>query len=240
MPVPKSASKNQKAISVYVTGFGPFRNVQVNPSYEIVSRLANTTLTFTTPNATYNVTFIVYPEPVPVIYRTVASTVTQIWDAGGFDYMIHVGQGHNGPYELETCASEFGYRKLDNNGENPENEKGLDTASVKGQDLRSGAYGQLFETGLDVDWIVDFVRKGDVRNGTKGETAEMDRSDNAGLFLCEYIYSRSLMEAKKRGLEKAKVLFMHVCADGKPYSIETGVQVLKRVVEGAVRNGETS
>ena len=48
MPIPKSASKNVKSISVYVTGFGPFRNVTVNPSYEIVSRIADTTLTFTT------------------------------------------------------------------------------------------------------------------------------------------------------------------------------------------------
>ena len=72
----------------------------------------------------------------------------------------------------------------------------------------------------------------------KDKEVEIEPSMNAGLYLCEYIYSRSLIEAKKREIEKPKVLFMHCCADGVPYTVHTGVEVLKKVVEGAIRDGE--
>ena len=41
-------------------------------------------------------------------------------------------------------------------------------------------------------------------------------SDNAGRYLCEYIYFRSLKESVDSGVP---VLFCHVPSDGEPYSI---------------------
>lgn len=58
-------------------------------------------------------------------------------------------------------------------------------------------------------------------------------------FLCEYIFRCSLKQAERRDKGPSKrVLFMHVCEAGMPYTIETGVDVVKTLVEGMVRDGE--
>lgn len=41
-------------------------------------------------------------------------------------------------------------------------------------------------------------------------------SDDAGRYLCEYIYFRSMKQSTESGVP---VLFCHVPSDGKPYSI---------------------
>lgn len=61
----------------------------------------------------------------------------------------------------------------------------------------------------------------------------------ADRFLCEYIFRCSLKQAEKRDNGPSKrVLFMHVPEKGMPYSIETGADVVKTLVEGMVRDGE--
>jgi pyrrolidone-carboxylate peptidase len=66
---------------------------------------------------------------------------------------------------------------------------------------------------------------------------QIHSSTNAGMYLCEYIFRASLLEAEKRG-KMGRVLFLHVPPRGKPYSVETGVEVVKTVVEGMVVSGE--
>jgi pyrrolidone-carboxylate peptidase len=51
-------------------------------------------------------------------------------------------------------------------------------------------------------------------------------SDDAGRYLCEYIYFRSMQEAAKSGIP---VLFCHVPTEGKPYDISEMTEVLVMV-----------
>lgn len=58
-------------------------------------------------------------------------------------------------------------------------------------------------------------------------------------YLCEYVYRASLMQAAKRGKDFSKrVLFMHVPPKEQPYNVETGIEVVKKLAEGMVRDGE--
>jgi pyroglutamyl-peptidase len=61
----------------------------------------------------------------------------------------------------------------------------------------------------------------------------IEPSDDAGHFLCDFIYYSSLREALVRYGPKgvARVLFVHVPPDG---TVEEGVQVLKAVIKSLV------
>ena len=48
-------------------------------------------------------------------------------------------------------------------------------------------------------------------------------SDDAGRYLCEYIYFRSMKESAESGVP---VLFCHVPSDGKPYSIHEMTDII--------------
>ncbi len=54
----------------------------------------------------------------------------------------------------------------------------------------------------------------------------MIASDDAGRYLCEYIYFRSMLESVKSGIP---VLFCHVPTEGKPYEIREMTDVLVMV-----------
>ena len=54
----------------------------------------------------------------------------------------------------------------------------------------------------------------------------MIASDDAGRYLCEYIYFRSMLESVKSGIP---VLFCHVPTAGKPYEICEMTDVLVMV-----------
>jgi len=59
------------------------------------------------------------------------------------------------------------------------------------------------------------------------------------MYLCGYTFRASLLEAEKRGdMERRRVLFLHVPPKGKKYGVDTGVEVVLKVVEGMVRSGE--
>ena len=53
-------------------------------------------------------------------------------------------------------------------------------------------------------------------------------SDDAGHFLCEFIYFRSMEESVK---SRIPVLFCHVPMDGKPFSIKEMTEVILLLVE---------
>ena len=52
-------------------------------------------------------------------------------------------------------------------------------------------------------------------------------SDDAGRYLCEFIYFKSMEESVKSGIP---VLFCHVPQDGRPFSINEMTEVISRLV----------
>lgn len=115
---------------------------------------------------------------------------------------------------------------------------------------------------LDVDWIAGEAARGSGGGGKgrEGEQYVCKRSFNAGRYLCEYIYYTSLRVAVSRrppqgtvnkhkhkshhhGPEETsnttkRVLFLHVPQFGKPYELEDGQEIVKRIVKAMVIDGE--
>ncbi|KAI5809794.1 hypothetical protein DFH27DRAFT_160532 [Peziza echinospora] len=161
---------------VYITGYGPFRNILTNPSSQITSSLLPQTPLYITLTPTKTLKIIITPHPVPlrVAYADIQHDVTHIFDTQPFDYILHVGVGLAGGYKLETVAHGNGYFRGDVDGLVPGGEKAHDEAELKRLGLlrhwggewvvdvngEGGGDAGWLGTGLDVDWICGKVRRG--------------------------------------------------------------------------------
>lgn len=242
-------------------------------------------------------------------YADVGRTVSEIYNTESFDYILHVGVGLAGGFELEKIAYGDGYYMGDVDGLVPNGEKAKSDEQLKSEGLLKhwggdGSTGPKQDvpmgTGLDVDWIVRLVLDGkiklsEVADGgytavlgeetvTGSATAAPKKAPNsnkkpptpkgykirsskdAGRYLCEYIYRKSLEQAishQKKGARKPwnwhhdtpaeeiparktrsedsiskRVLFMHVPPAGNIYTIAEDIDCLKQVVVGMVLDGE--
>ncbi|TGZ82351.1 peptidase C15, pyroglutamyl peptidase I-like protein [Ascodesmis nigricans] len=264
MPPPPPSSKT-KTLHINITSFLPFPPHPTNPSTLIASLLPHTHI-FTPPatDTTYTLHLHVHP-PLKVAYRVVDEAVPLLWEGGegGRDggnggrereYWLHLGVGRAGGYRLERRArcggrgwrgwrrdvegclpgeyGDGGGDEMTGHGERERGEVEGDTEDKKEEEEVE------LRTGLDVPRIVDWV-KTRMQEEEDVEELRICVSEDAGRFLCEYIFRASLMEARKRGEEEMKrVLFLHVPPAGKPYSVEMGAEVVKRIVEGMVSDGE--
>lgn len=131
MPAIPNPHDGNTPITVYITGFGvrpsvrsphykaaltppqPFRKVTRNPSWEIVSSFLPSTR-ISSPS--YAIDIVPHPDFVKVAYETVDTLIPQIHAKQTFDYILHVGVGLPGDYEIETVAHEKGYVKADVDG----------------------------------------------------------------------------------------------------------------------------
>ena len=52
-------------------------------------------------------------------------------------------------------------------------------------------------------------------------------SEDAGLYLCEFIYFRSMKESAESGIP---VLFCHVPTEGMPFSVKEMTEIILRLV----------
>jgi len=87
-----------------------------------------------------------------------------------------------------------------------------------------------------VEDVGGFVGSGS-GSGSGNEGVVIEISDNAGLFLCEYILRTSLLEVEKlveMDGKKRVVAFLHVPLEELPYGVGTGRKVVEEVVRGLV------
>jgi len=164
-PPPPPPPKQEKALTVLLTGFGSFARIADNPSWSIVeSLLSSAPLVITTPSTTYTLRLLPYPSPIKVCYATIDTLVPSLWESGGWDYVLHIGVGHEGGFQLERRAWEEGYVLKDVDGRYPGDgevvSKGEEMKGVHGgeqavpPDERPGR--QLY-TALDIEAIATFV-----------------------------------------------------------------------------------
>ena len=189
---PQPPAKKNKKITVYLTGFSSFARVVDNPSWAIVASFlgengdGDTKLELTTIPG-YTVVFRPHPEAVRVAYATADALVPELWAVQGveWDYILHIGVGLEGGFQLETQAWEGGYTLKDVDGCVPvgggcssghgdggekaerkgkgevgvEEVEGVEVTRVHGSEnpAANPGEGKLLKTTLDVPWIVDFV-----------------------------------------------------------------------------------
>ncbi|KAG9091313.1 hypothetical protein FRC06_000612 [Ceratobasidium sp. 370] len=212
----------------------PFRNVDVNPSWLAVSKLNNQTLTFTPPpdppahphaskppRSRIPVGAHISALEVPVTYSAVLGTIPPLHASKQYDVMLHVGVGRPGGFKIERQAHKTGYNSTDADG------KMCDRID-DGQRAKRG-FGKGFEkigeeirTAVDVDGVVAHLRSLGLKS--------TDSSDDAGHYLCDFIYFCSLACAQNEG-GRVKVLFMHVPPAGEPYEVEDMTRAVTGIVE---------
>ncbi|VVC97905.1 unnamed protein product [Leptidea sinapis] len=196
---------------VLVTGFGPFIKHPVNASWEAVKLLNKDEI-----EKKHNVELV--QIELPVIYENVDEFVPALWETHEPILMLHVGVSSIAQHlTLEKQAHKKGYQRMDYFDQCPANHTCPADGAVR------------LHTKLDVDQICDDFNNSDLPEGVKA-IASLD----AGRYVCEYTYYRSLSVAAGR------TLFVHVPAGHVAgYGADNTARCLERVLELALRQAQT-
>ncbi|KAH8919616.1 peptidase C15, pyroglutamyl peptidase I-like protein [Atractiella rhizophila] len=244
-----------------LTGFGPFSRSQDNPSWLAARELDGRLLT-PPPGSKSDKKIQVSAYEIPVVWDSVLNIVPTFHGlppaelskqtdetktslplpVHDFDLFVHCGLGLNGTVRFETIAHRYGYgQSADWEGKYPPAEPRPDRfwkvrrkgfVGEQWDDLTDGDNTPL-RTVVDVPALQDWVQK------HIGVDEIVTISNDAGLYLCEFIFFASMACAVRcsrgEGVEKATgrqkpVLFIHVTDIGKPFSLEG----LTRIIEAAI------
>ena len=229
----------QRPVTVLVTGFGPFQKVYpVNPAYEIARSLPEMLKTLTADGR--EVQIIGYGTPIRVCYEEVREFVPILHESylGTVDIVLHIGMasGRNF-YTAELYGHRDGYTK----------NKDLDGRTLPVDDglIHFGDCPAMMTTSLDYDEVLTKWKANllSLPESSPGHSADCRPSEDAGHYLCDYIYYNSLAWFGRRSgkLDGGKasdrpVLFLHVPAESDPETIEKGTQVTLALIEAMVDN----
>ncbi|KAK3941499.1 putative pyroglutamyl peptidase type I [Diplogelasinospora grovesii] len=244
----------QEELTVLITGFSPFKkDYPVNPAWEIASRLRDY-LPPVRAKKPYSpsdpilppIRLLVHPEPVRVNYQVVRGLVPELWnldskeDAEGntngwgpkptkIDFAIHIGMAGPRPfYCIERRGHRDGYALKDVDGEF----LGDQNRRVKeGKDWVWDGVPKELLSDLDVDDVLERWKK------HSPEGSDLRISEDAGHFLCDFIYFSSLAHLYKAG-ERRRVVFLHVPCEGSEAQLATGTglayQLIRSIAESEV------
>lgn len=134
-------------------------------------------------------------------------------------------------YSIERRGHRDGYymKDVDNRFLNDE-----ETRRVQGKEwVWDGMPGELV-SGVDVDdvwkrWRVNLT-------GEEKEERDVRVSEDAGRYLCDFIYFSSLAEVERKG-EERRVLFLHVPVEADEVSVERGVEITTELIRAVVVSG---
>ncbi|XP_060822943.1 pyroglutamyl-peptidase 1 isoform X1 [Bombus pascuorum] len=170
---------NKKYI-VLVTGFGPFDNHIVNASWEAAKELSKLCIKS---KELMDVEVIV--KEIPVSYEDVTKYVPKFWQEYKPIVVLHLGVSRQARcLTIECRAHSNGYLRKDIFNKCPD---------------ESNIESEIFETKINAKQICNIINESSDK--TKCNACI---SYNAGRYLCEYIFYKSLQIAPKR------TLFVHV------------------------------
>lgn len=143
---------------------------------------------------------------IPVEYEAVDKEVPALWSELQPKLCVHVGvHGLADSVQLEMCAHNDGYNRPDECGK-----KCRHGCCVEGGT-------ECLSTSLDLEKICSEVM-------TAKSPCLVALSDDAGRFLCDYIYYKSLH------LGQGTCAFIHVPRVDSPYSVEELVESLRLII----------
>jgi len=224
-----SAGIADDEIVVMVTGFGPFKSqYPINPSWEIVASLPPILSSSKSVPSSPPIRILTHPAPIRVTYTAVRELVPKLWAANPrIDFMVHVGMASGREfYSVERRGHRDGYAMRDVDGELLGDERGK-AKRGEGEWVWEGCPDELLSD-FDID---------DVWMRWKSSLPDLDirRSEDAGRYLCDFIYYSSLAHLWKMNAEK-KVVFFHVPADSDDAAIRTGTEVLIELIRAMVQS----
>ncbi|KAI1350132.1 putative pyroglutamyl peptidase type I [Xylaria sp. FL0043] len=236
-------AEQEKELAVLVTGFGPFREAYpVNPSWEIAALLpdylpadrakdANNARRTTITRDLPPVRIVKLPSAVRTSYKYTRELVPKLWDEGvdgrKIDYAVHIGMA--GPqlvYSIERRGHRDGYRSKDVDGKLLEDEKAHEEMGERW--IWHGVPHELL-----TDFDIDDVHRKWVRRSPKN--LDLRVSEDAGHYLCDFIYFSSLAHLWKQQRDK-KVVFFHVPLHSDPDSLKRGVELVLTLIRSLVES----
>ncbi|KAK4673209.1 hypothetical protein QC763_109800 [Podospora pseudopauciseta] len=253
-----SGGEEEETINVLITGFAPFRtDFPINPSWEIAKSLPEYlpppptpfrgipghvpppgTATGTIPPNPTNppiplpkVRLLVHPSPIHVGYRAVRNLVPSLWHLDSpstpkIDLAVHIGMaGPRGFYSIERRAHKSNYTMgdVDNNLLSD-----LDDESDPHpwQDLP-----EELLSDLDMEDVLQRWRD------HSPPYSDLRISEDAGHYLCDFIYYSSLAHlVKNNPHERKRVVFLHVPSEASPAWVKVGRELCLSLVRGMVES----
>lgn len=185
---------------VLVTGFGPFGHHLINASWEAVKELEKLGIEYNSKP------LCLKTRQVPVLYDVVSSTVPSLLEEVNPRLCVHVGVSPYTVMKLERCGKNIGYRNPDVCGAVPSSK----CCVAGGPDVIS--------TKFDIDKVCRKLNE-------KQDSVTVQVSEDAGRYLCDFIYYTSLHA------DKSPVVFVHVPELGKPYTADELGYALKILIE---------
>ncbi|CAF0873766.1 unnamed protein product [Rotaria sordida] len=183
---------------VLITGFGPFRSVLNNPSWEVAKALK---------------AYLEWQRPIHIIleemhvtYDDVSTRIPDYWLKYNPTLVIHIGVAvGTKEIQIERCACNIDYCYQDNDGCLPED----------GRCVKKDAPPML-TTLLPVDDICAKVQR--------RTNMPVSVSNDAGRFLCEFIYYQSLFIDRKR------TIFIHIPELDENNTIENLAKTIQLII----------
>ncbi|KAI0423245.1 hypothetical protein F5X98DRAFT_7928 [Xylaria grammica] len=230
-------TSQEKELAVLVTGFGPFKEAYpVNPSWEIAALLPE----YVPPDRAKDVTrrttadmprvrIVKLPSPVRTSYEYTRELVPKLWDDAEqkIDYAVHIGMA--GPqlvYSVERRGHRDGYGAKDVDGKLLEDEKRHD--ELGDEWIWHGVPHELLS-----DFDIDDIHRRWV--GRSPSNLDLRVSEDAGHYLCDFIYFSSLAHLWKQQRPK-KVVFFHVPLHSDTESLKRGVELVLTLIRSIVES----
>ncbi|KAL2154417.1 hypothetical protein VTH82DRAFT_3093 [Thermothelomyces myriococcoides] len=214
-----------------------------------------------TPPTLPPVRLLVHPEPIHVSYKAVRELVPRLWGGSseegegegspvgeGIDVAIHVGMAGPRPfYNIERRGHREGYKMRDVDGELLEDDGGRGCRRPRqspGEEPGDGEEGGEGDEGKEWIWeglpaeLETALDIEDIHSRWKWHCPrhlDLRISEDAGHYLCDFIYYSSLAHLEKAG-ERRRVLFLHVPSDASEHSIAVGREVLLQLIRSVAES----
>ncbi|CAF2609007.1 unnamed protein product [Rotaria sp. Silwood2] len=188
---------------VLITGFGPFRSVLQNPSWQVAKALKM--------YLEWKCPIHIILEEIHVTYDDVSTRIPDYWLKYNPTLVIHIGVAVGAKeVQIERCACNDDYCYKDNNGCLPE----------AGRCVKRDAP-ETLTTHLPIDDICAQVQR--------RTNIPVIVSDDAGRFLCEFIYYQSLFIDPKR------TVFIHIPELDENYRVENLAETIQLIIYELLR-----
>lgn len=190
-------SEGPKKVTIHVTGFKKFQGVPLNPTEIIVNNLRDYVekkgLPVGVTLGSCTILEVAGDGALPQLYQTMESVVSKTDTESNANVVwLHLGVNSGAArFAIERlAANEATFRCSDELGWQPQQVPIV---------LEDGGISRTRETSLPVDAIMKFLKK--------GKDYDVMISNDAGRFVCNYVYYHSLRFAEQKG---NKSLFVHV------------------------------
>lgn len=201
------AAGDQKKISIILTGFGPFMDIKVNPSWKVVKEAEKLL------SGNLNMDILCARELV-VGYADVSKSVKDIHQEFKPDLAIHVGVAQGYKHVTLECQSvRSGYAIPDVGGQLPPKCEAVDFVDVE--------LDQCLSSSINTEEIAQHCSE------KLAGKVSFALSKDPGLYLCGFCYYTSLYYNRSS-------LFVHIPDENDPFSIKDMAAALVAVIECAV------